>query len=367
MRKPSVILLTWWNAGLLPVLRSLGEMVDRLTVVSGERDTIVMHSRHVDDYMVLPADAGDLAVLEQLEQVAAGYGGALLIPVDERATALVIRHRERLALSLRLTPLPDPKMFALGTNKAQLAAFMDLRGIPHPRTLSGTGRNLSNLDWVGWKFPVLLKPDRGSGGQGINLCVDAAELSDALDRVASFEGQFLVQELIPGSDVDCSFLAVEGKIVAWSTQRAIAKPRGFGPATEIVLEEHPGLVRLTEQLCSALRWSGVGHLDTIQDERDGSYRVLELNGRFWTTLLASSAAGVNFPELLLSLDAGRDFGRSSFRPQRFFAGGLGLKPFLGLGGARYRFHETDLPYVMADSRPLIAALAQKWLFRLICG
>lgn len=361
MSKPSAILLTWWNAGLLPVLRSLGEVVAHVTVLSSESDPIVVHSRHVDDYRVLPPDADDAAVLQQLEEVAARSGGALLIPVDEPAALLVIRHRERLARSLRLTPLPDPDVFALATSKARLVPFLDQRGFPHPRTLSGTSGNLSNLAWEGWKFPVLLKPDRGSGGLGIHRCAHVAELNAALARVASDEGQFLVQEWIPGSDVDCSFLAVEGEIVAWTTQRAARKPQGFGPASEVVMEEHPGLVRLAEQLCAALRWSGMAHLDTIQDERGGCYQVLELNGRFWTSLLASTAAGVNFPQLLIALDAGQSFGRPSFLPQRFFTAGLGLRRFLGLGGPRYKFRETDLPYVMADSRPLIAAAARKYL------
>ena len=117
--------------------------------------------------------------------------------------------------------------------------------------------------------------------------------------------EFIVQELVEGADVDCSVVAEDGEILAWTTQRGVAKTRFAAPATEIIMEPHPALYEQVARLLRDLRWSGVAHIDTILDARDGSYRILELNGRFWGSLLASTAAGVNFPALLVAHASGR--------------------------------------------------------------
>src|SRR2546428_697479 len=48
----------------------------------------------------------------------------------------------------------------------------------------------------------------------------------------------------------------------------------------------------------ALKWSGIVNIDFIYDENDKQAKILEVNPRYWQSLLGSLFAGVNFPYLV---------------------------------------------------------------------
>jgi predicted ATP-grasp superfamily ATP-dependent carboligase len=52
------------------------------------------------------------------------------------------------------------------------------------------------------------------------------------------------------------------------------------------------------ELLRAMRWHGVAMVEFRLDERDGSPKLMEVNGRFWGSLPLAVASGVDFPFLL---------------------------------------------------------------------
>ena len=69
------------------------------------------------------------------------------------------------------------------------------------------------------------------------------------------------------------------------------------------------LLLLMKNLMKALNWSGVANIDFRFDKTDSTYKVIEINPRFWLNTEASALAGVNFPYLycLSSLNKKIDF------------------------------------------------------------
>ncbi|MBK6674411.1 MAG: ATP-grasp domain-containing protein [Proteobacteria bacterium] len=73
------------------------------------------------------------------------------------------------------------------------------------------------------------------------------------------------------------------------------------------MREHRGEPLALEQaatLLRALRWRGVAMVEFKRDLRDGSLRLMEINGRFWGSLQLAIDAGVDFPRLLADLARG---------------------------------------------------------------
>jgi len=57
-----------------------------------------------------------------------------------------------------------------------------------------------------------------------------------------------------------------------------------------------------------LNWNGVACVDMRRDEKTRKVFILEINGRFWASVLPSFVkAGVNFPMVLLKLSLGEKF------------------------------------------------------------
>jgi hypothetical protein len=52
-------------------------------------------------------------------------------------------------------------------------------------------------------------------------------------------------------------------------------------------------------LLSHLGWRGVAMVEFKRDDRDGSLRLMEINGRFWGSLQLAIDAGVDFPAMLV--------------------------------------------------------------------
>ena len=62
-------------------------------------------------------------------------------------------------------------------------------------------------------------------------------------------------------------------------------------------------------LMQALKWSSIVNIDFIYDENDKQAKILEVNPRYWQSLLGSLFAGVNFPYLAYLASLHIDFPR----------------------------------------------------------
>ncbi len=351
-----VLLLTWHGTAILPVLRSLGPEVSRIVVLHGLPNDVVAKSVYARPFIRFEAEVPDSALCEEVRRVASLFGCSVLFPADDLAVEFTSRNAAVLSQSITVAPSPSAAMLERIRCKVAFTRQLSELGLDHPRSAQGdTPRSLLADTLTRLRPPWMVKASCRSGGQGIFRCETPAELTGACEQLAAEGARFLVQEFVPGPDADCSFLAVNGKVLAATTQHSIAKGRDYAPATEIRLHPHPPLRGMAERLAAALGWNGLAHLDAVQDERDGSYKLLELNARCWGSLLASTAAGVNFPKLLIESALGRRVEEPPLRAGRFYMGGLGIRRALGLDGPKWGMRETDVPYFLEDPWPEIQA------------
>ncbi|MGI9292171.1 MAG: ATP-grasp domain-containing protein, partial [Gammaproteobacteria bacterium] len=76
------------------------------------------------------------------------------------------------------------------------------------------------------------------------------------------------------------------------------------------------LIEQAEKLLKALQWNGPAMVEFRHDERDGRYRLMEINARFWGTLELAIKSGVDFPWLACLVATGTPFEG----PQNYRAG-----------------------------------------------
>jgi hypothetical protein len=103
------------------------------------------------------------------------------------------------------------------------------------------------------------------------------------------------------------------------------------------------------RLVEKLGWSGVAHIDLRLRSKHGTLSVLEINGRYWRTLLGSLRACVNFPMLACQALIGAPTSSRQVRQTRYFAGiHNAVSSLFGGGRNRIRPSETDLSYFVRD-------------------
>jgi predicted ATP-grasp superfamily ATP-dependent carboligase len=294
--------------------------------------------------------------LQAVTRATARVPGSNILPVDAWDVRFAARHQDRLARLGPVAPVPTVEAFDTVNDKWSLAQRLAGLGLPHPPTIlleSGPAfeRALHDLP-----FPVLFKPIRGSYGYGILRFEEPEAVIGFLQDRPGFAGRYVVQSYITGTDIDCSVLCRDGEILAHTIQEGFLPATSpFGSPAGIRFLDDPPVLDVVARLMAALRFNGVAHVDMRYDDRGGPPLVIEVNPRFWGSVLGSLAAGVNFPYLACLAGRGVSFASPAVRNTKFVHGGAVARQWLGRlrGGPRPTFSmtETSLRYSLADPGP----------------
>lgn len=280
--------------------------------------------------------------LEIIHHTVHRTGAEVLLPVTEAAIRFVSAHRGRMPPGLALMPVPEVRDIDTASDKWSLSRHLAQQQLPQPVTklLTSDRQNLEGLT-----FPVLLKPTRGMGGEGIIYCPDLAAFRAYARQVLATGRPYLVQDYLEGYDLDCSVLCREGKILAYTMQTGFlpnAKPFLRPAGIQFVKDDHTLLI--VTQLMASLNWSGVAHVDLRYNQCDGQVKVLEVNARYWGSLLGSLKAGVNFPHWACKAARGESFAVPDYRLIRF----VDVRAVMGRRWAWRRNH-TGVPLSLRET------------------
>jgi len=205
-------------------------------------------------------------------------------------TALLLADATRLA-DIPACAVPSAATISTFNNKWNLVRLLDQLDLPHPPSRwIGDAAALLQADLP---FPMITKPLDLWASVGFQVHASRAALEQVLQRgrLAS-EFPLIAQAYVPGWDVGASFLARGGRLLAYS----VFQHRRRG---ERVFYDSPRVRAYVERFVGATGYSGVGHLDLRYDPQADRYAILELNPRFWASLLYARKAGLNYPDLLL--------------------------------------------------------------------
>lgn len=335
-----------------------------LHTVAVDQHSQLRYSRHRASFRIQANSFDSPQLLDELRQLVRETGAELILPVMEPAVQYVAANRAALAAIAALAPNPDLATFRLVSDKWKLAHFLAQRGLPCPPTVRYSPEPSFFERVAALRFPVLLKPATARGGRDIRRFQTYADLVAYCEARGPFREPFIVQSFVEGYDIDCSVLCQDGRILAYTQQRGLLENHTpFAPAQGIALVHDARLLAVTERLVAELGWSGVAHIDLRYDQADGTIKVIELNPRYWNTMLGSQLAGVNFPDLACRAALGRPFPRPTYTDGRYVpfsvAFGQALRGLQGREHLAFRLGETNLRYVLADPLPsLMRGLAR---------
>lgn len=212
-------------------------------------------------------------------------GVDLVIPALENDAALACLDRVT-----RNNGIPfafDPAAYAISSCKIKSEQFFEQRGAPTPAR------------WPTCKFPVIAKPNQGSGSQGVTLFNNKTVLQDTLKPPTQ---EWLIQEFISGPSYSLEVIGLPGQYMT---------PQ----VTDLAIDEQYDCKRVTapsdladtliskfEQLslalADALNLNGIMDVEVILHEND--LRVLEIDARLpsQTPTTVYWSTGLNMVQIL---------------------------------------------------------------------
>ncbi|MGD9897730.1 MAG: ATP-grasp domain-containing protein [Calditrichaceae bacterium] len=344
----------------LSVARCLAQHSDvKLHVFSRYSQTLLRYSKHVDSYYSEKVE-NDQQRLNYIRDAVQITDADIIMAVREPSMRFMAEHRAELEKIAHVMPLPDLDTFNKVIDKWKLSQLLKTNNIPGPETILYTDDKefVKSLDQIA--FPALLKPARGGAGDQIRSFNKKEELLNYLDRNRKYANKFIVQSYINGFDIDCSVLARDGKILAYTIQKGIIL-RKFTYSSGIEFVRHPLTLETAERIVSATNWTGVAHFDFRYDMEDKQVKLVDFNARFWNTVAGSLVVGVNFPYLTIMTALGENFPVPDYESGKFIMSKAVFKQIaknvISKPGVHFKFSETELKYVFSDPVPEIKKIA----------
>ena len=234
----------------------------------------------------LTTDA-DQSLLHILKKTCAIDCPSRIIAVDCDAAHALNRLRDQLPAPV--APMPSSGQLALLEDKWQFHRFCQLQGLPTPLTLCFENKQMLRYQVLASILgtPFVIKPSNLAGSQGVRIISNEAMFESEILQRANYQfSPLLVQEYIPGEDIDISLLAIGGKVMTLATQQV--------SGSEVRFISQPQMEAMAATICAASGYDGVMHIDARIDRSNGRICLIESNPRFWASMTAALWCGLNF-------------------------------------------------------------------------
>jgi len=169
--------------------------------------------------------------------------------------------------------------------------------------------DLDDVQRLNCRFPVILKPAYRKGANEFTRAKawkadDRSALISLYQWAAALVGNdaVIIQEWIPGNgNSQFSYAGLWNRgdaIASLVARRTRQHPINFGRSSTFVeTVEQDQIEKLACRFLKSLDYTGVVEVEFKYDQRDRRYKLLDVNGRFWTWNALGALAGVDFPYL----------------------------------------------------------------------
>ncbi|WP_138380293.1 ATP-grasp domain-containing protein [Luteithermobacter gelatinilyticus] len=308
----NVLLLAGSEALNLKVLYCLYPVCSQVHVMANARDNLLKYSRHTYKFSYLPWGK-DKAQDEQnachIREYCEQHDISLIIPGDIGATAFLNRTLSFFGEkdgkgAIRCFPCSSAETLNNIHNKWSFAHILMTHGLATPKTkLISSSSDLTEAFAAEIGFPLIVKPLECESSHGVVKIEDYESLKNHVEGPAPYsEPPLIIQEYIPGYDIDLSLLADQGEIIAMAVQK-------WNEGDTLSFLRNEEIENLGRDIIRLFEFSGVAHFDMRVDSRNSQVYVIECNPRFWFTMPAAMWTGLNFVEAGIDYCTGRADGK----------------------------------------------------------
>lgn len=259
--------------------------------------------------------------LQQLLSIIHKEQIAVVIPMSDKMAELLAKHKTEIEQATgHPCQVPDYPDFERAADKAKLMAFCEKHHFAHPRTRSITKDTINKVaEYVG--FPSLIKPNRSVGARGITLVRSMEELQSAYPAIQDQYGDSTLQEFVDSKGLPyynvMLYRSEKGDILGSAIIEILRYyPIEGGSSSLCRTIEEPKLLAECTHVLDKLNWIGMADFDVLVN-KNGEYKIIEINPRVPASLRAADIAGVNFPEIIVRDTLGLTSKKYSYQTNRY--------------------------------------------------
>jgi D-aspartate ligase len=297
--------------------RSFHEAYGIPSVAVGKgRLRVTANSRIVSVEKVEPRIEDDEVFVSTLREFAERYPKdlpKLLVSCGDNYTRLLSKNASKLEDVYKFRIVPAQLIDRL-TTKDEFYKLADEHGLEYPKTAMAAPDS-SDPSNFGFDFPMIVKPADSVAYWNCSFPhkkkVFLAETREEYDAIigaiygSSYDEELIIQEFIPGDDsrmrvMNC-YSDADGKVRLVSLAQALLEehsPEGIGSYAALIPVRDDELAARLKGFLEAIGYVGFSNFDMKYDERDGKYKLFEINPRQGRSSFVVTAAGTNLAQVL---------------------------------------------------------------------
>ena len=297
-----VLLIEGRARQVMPLMESLHNLGCHVTTYNASKLDMGYSSHFPDKKVLSYCDAKDPekswnAIRKELQTKQ--YD--LVIPLNDFVAIMLSQHKEELKPYVTIAA-NDWKIFQLASDKLQTMKICMDNNIPCPKTFIAD-ESLTDLSKLDLKYPICIKPRTGYSAVGFRMIDNPNELEHIVQATKEKYGAPLIQEYIPQTDLQYKAEIFIDKHGDMKSCCIFSKVRWYpidgGSSTLNMTVNRPDIQESCYRLLKAIGWRGYADIDLIQDPRDNTAKIMEINPRITGSVKICYAVGVNFSEQIL--------------------------------------------------------------------
>ncbi|MDS9473087.1 ATP-grasp domain-containing protein [Sporosarcina pasteurii] len=232
----------------------------------------------------------------------------LLLACGDDYAKLIINNKEKLTQHFAI-PYIDKSLMERLVLKENFYEICEQYNFAYPKTTLCTYENKDTFE-MNFDYPIIIKASNSvaywncsfPGKKKVFVAHDEAEKKAIIDAIYSstYKDNLTIQEFIPGDDsymrVLNAYVGKDGKVKLMSLGNPILEehsPEGIGSYAAIINTFDKELLDKVRIFLEDIGYTGFANFDMKYDERDGQYKLFEINLRNGRSSYYVSASGHN--------------------------------------------------------------------------
>ncbi len=294
MQMRTVLLMEASSRQVLPMARAFHKLGYRVITVCEKRTDLGAVTRFSDiNYSIAKVDSDAEVANAKYNKIIMDEKINLVVPLSDFSAEIAARNKVEWNKKGIQVAVNDWDIFVMAYDKLNTMRVCMENAIPCPATILVDENK--EVDFSKVKYPVVVKPRSACGSIGFHIVNNEDVLKKLLADKS--HGPLLIQEFIPqsGRQYNAHFFMDEKQDVktAICTQKCRWFPIDGGASTLCRTVDRADILSCCEKLLKKIGWVGYCDLDLMEDPRDGSVRIIEINARISANVKICFAVGAD--------------------------------------------------------------------------
>ncbi len=304
-----VLVLEGYARQSLPMIKAFNKLGCEVTALCGSKLDVAYVSRYTHHKVLGICDRERVEeTTQQVRELLQTGNYDIVVPLVDFSAALLSNNKEEFSKYAKVAS-NDIAVYEIAGDKQKTMEVCMRDNIPCPITITDANC-LEDVINSNIKYPIVMKPRVGYGAIGFKKIDSAEELKEVFDNTKEPVEYYVFQEYIPQTDLqyECAMF-IDGNNEV-KTSLVFSKNRWFpvngGSSTLNITVDRPDIVESCTRLLKEINWRGPADIDLIQDPRDNTAKIMEINPRVSGSVKITFVAGTDQARQVLELAFGDD-------------------------------------------------------------